>query len=88
MFQLTLGKTTGKQMISIIETAMKERRKNTGKNVTKVDFCIVADISRNMIQRYARGEKPGVDGIAKVAAGLDKWGFEVNVTMDAVAVLR
>ena len=88
MYELTLGKTTGKQVVKMVEKAMQERRKNTGKNVTKVDFCLAADMSRNMLHRYSRGEKPGSDGIAKIASGLENWGIEVSVKMDTAALLR
>lgn len=88
MFELTLGKTTGKQVVKLIEKAMQERRKKTGKNITKVDFCVAADMSRNMLHRYSRGEKPGADGIAKIASGLDKWGIAVVVKMYDATLMR
>ncbi len=82
MIILTVKKTTGKEVISIIEAAIEEHSKKTKVNVSIQDFCTVADISRQQIHAYRTGlNDPQWEGLAKIAAGLRAWGNEVTINI-------
>lgn len=79
MIVLDPKKTTGKQLHKIVTDAVRDRKKETGKNVTKQDFLRESTLSRTMLNNYRHGAKPEYEGLCKVAAGLNAWGFVAQV---------
>ena len=79
MISLTPNTTTGKQICAIIDKAIKAREKEINQRVHITDFCNAAGISRQQIYGYRNGDKPALEGLAKIAAGLRAWGNEVEV---------
>lgn len=79
MFTLTPGKTTGKQAVAIVKEAVKMRRQKTCKNTCVNDFLRASSLSKQMLHRYSRGEKPGEVGLCKIERGLKKWGISVII---------
>lgn len=79
MVILSIQKTTGKQAYKIVSQAIKSRESTTGKKVSQEDFCGVSALTRQSLIRYRNGQKPGHEGIMKIASGLQAWGVEARI---------
>lgn len=79
IINLNPEKITGKQAHKHVTDAVKSRNKTIGGHFTKNDFCMVSQLSRAQLNRYRLNEKPGIEGVYKLARGLKAWGYEVNI---------
>jgi hypothetical protein len=79
MIILSVEKTTGKQAYKIVCKAIKDRSLAIGKKVHQEEFCLISSLTRTSLIRYRNGDKPGPEGIIKIAAGLKVWGIESRI---------
>lgn len=76
---ISLNNVSGRKIYELVRKAALQRKKDYGNKVSISDFCDIAGISRTSLYAYNRGEKPGAEGVMKIASGLRAWGYEVNV---------
>lgn len=76
---ICLDRVSGEKLYSLVSKAVKSRSRRLKTRVSISDFCDVAGISRTQLYGYRRGEKPGADGVVKIASGLKAWGYAVTI---------
>lgn len=76
---ISLNNISGKRLYGLVKVALMKRAATTGAKTSITDFCDAAGISRTQLYAYNKGEKPGVEGIVKIASGLKAWGNEVTL---------